>query len=335
MTVKQAKLSILDLAPVIEGERPSDSFKKMVDLAQHAEKWGYHRFWLAEHHNMKGVASSATSVLIGHVAAHTSTIRVGSGGIMLPNHAPLMIAEQFGTLESLFPGRIDLGLGRAPGTDQPAMRALRRGLHSDGSDFPEQLLELRSYLDPSFGGGVPGVQAVPGEGLHIPIWLLGSSGFSAQLAAALGLPFAFASHFAPDYVLPALESYHRQFQPSQELTQPYAMIGVNVIVAETDEEAARLATSQEMQFLNVLRGRPGLLQPPLEGMEVQWSVQERSMVRERMLRYSAVGSEETVKHKLRSIMQETQADELIVACQIYEHEARLASYERLMRVVSE
>lgn len=333
MSFKSVKLSILDLAPVIEGGTPADSFRNTVDLAQHAEQWGYHRYWLAEHHNMPAVASSATSVIIGHVAAHTNTIRVGSGGVMLPNHAPLMIAEQFGTLESLFPGRIDLGLGRAPGTDQPAMRALRRGLHSDGSDFPEQLSELRSYLNPALGNSVPGVRAVPGEGLDIPIWLLGSSGFSAQLAGQLGLPFAFASHFAPDYLLPALELYHQNFRPSPVLDSPYVMVGINSIVAPTDEEAKWLATSQEQQFLSLIRGRTGPLKPPTEHMDQLWNEQEKAMVRGKMLRYSAIGSPETVRDKLDFIINQTRANELIATGQVYDHQARLRSYELLSNIV--
>ncbi|RXZ82868.1 LLM class flavin-dependent oxidoreductase [Paenibacillaceae bacterium] len=333
MTISGVTLSILDLAPVIEGGTPADSFRNTVDLAQHAEQWGYHRYWLAEHHNMPAVASSATSVIIGHVAAHTSKIRVGSGGIMLPNHAPLMIAEQFGTLESLFPGRIDLGLGRAPGSDQPAARALRRGLLSNGNDFPEQLNELRSYLDPALGGSAPGVRAVPGEGLDIPIWLLGSSGFSAELAGQLGLPFAFASHFAPDYLLPALELYHRNFRPSKALEKPYVMVGVNAIVAPTDEEAIRLSTSQEQQFLNLIRGKTSPLKPPVDNMEQLWNEQERATVRGKMLRYSAIGSPDTVQKKLEFIISQTKANELITTAQVYDHQDRLRSYELLSQIV--
>jgi luciferase family oxidoreductase group 1 len=232
----------------VEGTTAADSFRKSLDLAQHAEKWGYNRFWLAEHHNMPGIASSATSLIIGHVAAGTEKIRVGSGGIMLPNHAPLMIAEQFGTLESLYPGRIDLGLGRAPGSDQPAARVLRRGLGSNGDDFPYQVEELRSYLD-SNPGSITGVRAIPGEGLNVPIWLLGSSGFSARLSAQLGLPFAFASHFAPDYLLTALKLYREAFRPSDTLEKPYAMVGINIVAADTDEEALKLATRRSSNFL--------------------------------------------------------------------------------------
>ncbi|GGI44301.1 hypothetical protein GCM10008018_06420 [Paenibacillus marchantiophytorum] len=318
--------SILDLAPVIVGGTPRDSFQRSLDLAQHAEKWGYHRYWLAEHHNMPGIASSATSLIISHVASGTKKIRVGSGGIMLPNHAPLVIAEQFGTLESLYPGRIDLGLGRAPGSDQPAMRALRRGLGSDGHDFPEMLSELRGYLDPSLGTAMPGVRAFPGEGLNIPIWLLGSSGFSAQLAGQLGLPFAFASHFAPGYLLPALDLYRSSFRPSDVLSKPYAMVGINIIAADTDEEAQKLATSQLQQFLNIIRGRTGLLNPPVDSMDDLWTPTEKMYVQQQ-LSYSLVGSRETIHAKMQQVQQQTQADEWIIAGQIYDHEARLKSYQ--------
>jgi luciferase family oxidoreductase group 1 len=328
-------ISILDLAPVIKGGTPADSFHNSLDLARHAEKWGYYRYWLAEHHNMPGIASSATSLVIGYVAAGTEKIRVGSGGIMLPNHAPLMIAEQFGTLESMYPGRIDLGLGRAPGSDQPAMRAIRRGLGSDGSDFPEQLSELRSYLDPSsFNSRPPGVRAIPGEGLTIPIWLLGSSGFSAQLAGQLGLPFAFASHFAPDYLLPALHLYRSNFRPSEVLDKPYAMIGLNIIAADTVEEAKRLATSQQQQFLNIIRGRTGQLSPPVENMDTLWEPHEKAHLQS-MQTYSIIGDKTVLRDKLKFFLKETEADEFIVAAQIYDHQARLRSYELLAEVKSE
>ncbi|MCQ6561409.1 LLM class flavin-dependent oxidoreductase [Paenibacillus mendelii] len=327
-------LSVLDLAPVIEGGTPADSFRNTLDLARHVEKLGYNRFWLAEHHNMPGIASSATSVVIGYVAAGTQRIRVGSGGIMLPNHAPLVIAEQFGTLESMYPGRIDLGLGRAPGSDQLTARALRRGLDSDGQNFPEQLSELRSYLKPASESGVTGLRATPGEGLHIPIWLLGSSGFSAQLAGMLGLPFSFASHFAPEYLLPALELYRNSFRPSEVLDQPYAMVGLNVVVADTDEEARMLATSQQQQFLNLIRGRPGKLNPPVPSMDGLWSPQEQALVQGKHS-YSAAGSKDTVRSRLKQVLQETQADELIVTAQIYDHQARLRSYQLLAEAVKE
>ena len=332
MADQSVKLSVLDLVPVVEGGTITEAFQNTVELAQHAEKWGYERYWLAEHHSMEGIASSATSVIIGHVAAHTRTIRVGSGGIMLPNHAPLVIAEQFGTLESMFPGRIDLGLGRAPGSDRAATRALRRNLFSDGSDFPEQLHELRSYFNPELGGGMPGVRAVPGVGLDIPIWLLGSSGFSAQLAAQLGFPFAFASHFAPDYLLPALELYRSMFQPSSSLKKPYVMVGVNVIAADTDEEAEWLATSLQQQFLNVVRGGSGRLKPPIDNIDALMSPQEK-LILQKMLKYSAIGSPETVKNKLAAIVDETKADELIVTNQVYDHKARLRSYELLAQAM--
>jgi luciferase family oxidoreductase group 1 len=333
--MKKIPVSVLDLAPVTEGHTPAESFLRTLDLAQHAERWGYHRYWLAEHHNMPGIASSATSLVIGYVAAGTERIRVGSGGIMLPNHAPLVIAEQFGTLESMYPGRIDLGLGRAPGSDHPAARALRRGLGSDGHDFPEQLQELRSYFAaPSEDEPPRRVRAIPGEGLNIPIWLLGSSGFSARLASVLGLPFAFASHFAPDYLLPALELYRSGFQPSEVLEKPYAMVGLNVVVADTNEEARRLATSQLQQFLNIVRGRTGLLKPPTDSMESLWTEEEQVLV-QRSLRYSIVGDKAAVREALKRVWEETQADEFIVAAQIYDHQARLRSYELLAEVLAE
>lgn len=323
--------SILDLAPITEGSHAGESLRNSLDLAQHAEEWGFHRYWLAEHHNMPGIASSATSVAIGYIANGTKSIRVGSGGIMLPNHSPLVIAEQFGTLESLFPGRIDLGLGRAPGSDQLTSRALRRGPGSDGQDFPERLGELRNYFQPSSGSSMR-VRAIPGEGLDIPIWLLGSSGFSAQLSAHLGLPFAFASHFAPDYLLPALDLYRSNFKPSGVLDKPYAMVAVNVICADSDEEAQRLATSGQQQFLNIVRGRTGQLKPPVDSMEPLWTPQEKAIV-ERTLTYSAVGSPDTVRARLESFLETTGADEMIVASTIYDHPARLHSYELLADIL--
>lgn len=327
-------ISILDLAPVIAGGTPRDSFQRSLDLAKHAEEWGYRRYWLAEHHNMPGIASSATSLVISHVASGTQKIRVGSGGIMLPNHAPLVIAEQFGTLESLYPGRIDLGLGRAPGSDQLTARALRRGLGSDGHDFPEMLSELRGYLNPSLGTGMPGVRAIPGEGLDIPIWLLGSSGFSAQLAGQLGLPFAFASHFAPDFLLPALELYRGGFRPSEALEHPYAMVGINIIAADTDEEAQRLATSQQQQFLNIIRGRTGMLNPPVANMDELWSLQEKAYVHQQ-LSFSIIGSRDTVREKLQKLGEQTKADEWMIAAQIFDHEARLKSYQIVAEVMQD
>ncbi|KIL49399.1 LLM class flavin-dependent oxidoreductase [Jeotgalibacillus soli] len=324
--LSDTKFSVLDLSPIIVGATPSDAFKNTLDLAQHVEKMGYHRFWLAEHHNMPFIASSATSVVIGHVAGGTSTIRVGSGGIMLPNHAPLVIAEQFGTLESLYPERIDLGLGRAPGTDQRTAHALRRNNRSDGQDFPEQLAELRAYFDPSLAPGRNPVRAVPGEGLNIPVWLLGSSGFSAQLAGQLGLPFSFASHFSPDNTLGALDLYRRSFKPSNTLDKPYAMVGVNIVAAETDEEAERLATTLQQQFLNLVRNNEVPLQPPVESMDNLWTEYEKAALRQQ-LGSSIIGSPATVKEKLQKFINETQADEIMVVGQIYDHAARLRSFE--------
>ncbi len=324
--------SVLDLAPIIIGGTARDSLRNTLDLAQHAERWGYHRYWLAEHHNMPGIASSATSVVISHVAAGTQTIRVGSGGIMLPNHAPLVIAEQFGTLESLYPGRIDLGLGRAPGSDQLTARALNRGPGSSGQNFPELLEQLRDYFHPP-GNNPPLVRAIPGEGLDIPIWLLGSSGFSAQLAAEQGLPFAFASHFAPDYLLPALSLYRTQFKPSEVLQDPYAMIGLNIIVADTEEAAKKLATSQQQQFLNLIRGRMTPLNPPVDSMEELWEPHEKRIV-ESQLSYSIAGTPDMVRERLRAVLEETEANECIVTAQIYDHQARLRSYELLAEVIS-
>lgn len=315
------KLSVLDLAPILEGGTPSDSFRHSLALAKHAENLGFHRYWLAEHHNMPGIASSATSVVIGYIAAGTSKIRVGSGGIMLPNHSPLVIAEQFGTLESMYPGRIDLGLGRAPGSDQLTASALRRDLSSAGADFPQLLDELVNY----FKGNMR-VKAIPGEGLTIPIWLLGSSGFSAQLAGQLGLPFAFASHFSPNYTLPALELYRRHFRPSAVLDEPYAMVGVNVVAADSDEEAHYLATSQTQQFLNLIRGKPGRLLPPVENLEELMNPLEKDAINDK-LRASINGSPDVVKEKLQAFVNETQADEVIINSQIYNHKARLRSYE--------
>ncbi|MNB87514.1 Limonene 1,2-monooxygenase [compost metagenome] len=333
--LRDIPISVLDLAPIVEGGTAADSLHNTLDLARHAEEWGYHRYWLAEHHNMTGIASSATSVVIGHVAAGTKSIRVGSGGIMLSNHAPLMIAEQFGTLESLFPGRIDLGLGRAPGSDQAAARALRRGLGSDGSEFPEQLSELRAYFDPDGAGSRPlGVRATPGEGLNVPIWLLGSSGFSAQLAGQLGLPFAFASHFAPDYLLPALHLYRTSFKPSAALDKPHVMVGLGITAADTAPAARWLATSQQQQFLNIIRGRTGKLQPPVDDMEQLWSPQERALLLDKQ-KYSIAGDRASIKERLLQILEETDADEFIIASQIFDHTARLRSYELVSELFKE
>jgi luciferase family oxidoreductase group 1 len=318
-------LAVLDLAFVPEGCTPADALRHTLDLAQHCERWGYRRFWLAEHHNMVGIASAATAVVIGHVAAGTRTIRVGAGGIMLPNHSPLVVAEQFGTLESLFPGRIDLGLGRAPGTDQRTLRALRRDYGSADS-FPQDVVELQSYFAPLQPGQV--VQAVPGTGLEVPIWILGSSLYGAQLAAALGLPYAFASHFAPDDLTRALDVYRENFRPSAKLDRPYAMVGANVIAADTDAEARRLFTSAQQAFTNLLRGARGQLAPPIDDIERYWSPAEKAQA-SRMLACSFVGSPATVRAGLTRFVAETGADELIVAAGIFDQAARLRSYELL------
>jgi len=318
------RLSVLDLSPIIEGGDAALAFRNTVDLAQHVEQWGYHRFWLAEHHNLPGIASAATSVVIGQVAGKTKSIRVGAGGIMLPNHAPLVIAEQFGTLESLYPGRIDLGLGRAPGSDQLTARALRRYLGSSGDTFPQDVLELQSYFLPAKPGQA--VQAVPGAGLNVPLYLLGSSDFSARLAAELGLPFAFASHFAPDYLEVALEIYRREFQPSAALVRPHAMIGAGVFAAETEAEARRLFSSAQLMFLNLIRGRPGKLPPPVDHIEDFCSPAELAAIEQRT-RCSAVGSPETVRRRLAELLEQTHADEMIATAQIHDHTARLRSFE--------
>ncbi|QJW98874.1 LLM class flavin-dependent oxidoreductase [Frigoriglobus tundricola] len=328
-TLRDVPCSVLDLSPICVGGTAADSFRNTLDLARHAERWGYSRYWLAEHHNLSGIASAATAVVIAHVAGGTTRIRVGSGGVMLPNHAPLVIAEQFGTLESLFPGRIDLGLGRAPGSDQRTARALRRHLGGSADTFPQDVLELMSYFQS--GGPGAGVHAVPGEGLNVPIWLLGSSDFSARLAAELGLPFAFASHFAPEYLHDALALYRRHFTPSAHLSAPHVMVGVNVFAAHTDAEGARLFTSAQQQFLGLIRGTPGLLPPPVDTMDGLWSPLERAQVA-RKTQYSAVGSPDTVKRKLDGIVAETGADELILAGQIYDHSARKRSFELVARL---
>jgi luciferase family oxidoreductase group 1 len=322
-------ISILDLVPVVLGETPREALRKSLDLARHAEKFGYTRYWVAEHHNMTGIASAATSVVIGFLAGGTKTIRVGSGGIMLPNHAPLVIAEQFGTLESLYPGRIDLGLGRAPGTDQRTLRALRRNPMSADS-FPEDVAELQFLLAKATPGQP--VRAVPGAGTEVPLWILGSSTFGAELAAALGLPYAFASHFAPDSLLEALEIYRKQFNPSKQLDRPYAMVGVNVVAADTDEEASRLFTTVQQSFSNLLRGSPGKLQAPVDDIEEYWSPAEKRQA-SRMLKYSIVGSAETVKRELESFVELTKADELMVVTSLFDHAARVKSYEIVAGVV--
>jgi luciferase family oxidoreductase group 1 len=326
-------LSVLDLSLITQGGSARQALDNSRDLARHAEKLGYKRFWLAEHHSMPGIASAATAVAIAHVAGGTSTIRVGSGGIMLPNHSPLVIAEQFGTLDVLFPGRIDLGLGRAPGTDQRTARALRRErMNSSADSFPQDVLELQAYFQPAVSGQA--VRAIPGEGRQIPIWLLGSSLFSAQLAAALGLPYAFAGHFAPDHMLEAFALYHREFKPSAQLARPYAMAGIGVVAAETDAEATRLFTSLQQQFIALYRGTPGQLPPPVEDLETIGSPQEIASVNH-SLREAIVGSHSTVKRKLDAFIQRTRVNEVIVTAHIFDHAARLRSYEILAHVRDE
>jgi luciferase family oxidoreductase group 1 len=323
-------ISILDLSPIIEGARPADALRNTLDLAQHAEKWGYHRFWVAEHHNIPGIASAATSIVIGHVAGGTRTIRVGSGGIMLPNHSPLVIAEQFGTLASLYPGRIDLGLGRAPGTDSLTMRALRRDAATAADNFPRDVQELMYYFRPAEPGQK--IRAVPGAGLDVPVWLLGSSLFSAQFAALLGLPFAFASHFAPADLMDALKIYREMFKPSEQWKQPHAMVAANVIAAATDGEARRLFSSAQQSFLNLRRGSPGQLPPPVDDIEAYFaSPAERAMLNQ-TLSCSFVGSPETVLRGLQSFLDQTQADELIATGHIYDHLARLRSFELISEI---
>ncbi|WP_350015539.1 LLM class flavin-dependent oxidoreductase [Rhodanobacter sp. IGA1.0] len=315
--------SILDLAPVTEGSDASQAFRNTLDLARLGEQLGYRRYWLAEHHNMPGIASAATAVLIGHVAAGTSTIRVGAGGIMLPNHSPLQVAEAFGTLASLHPGRIDLGLGRAPGTDQATARALRR--YFDGADnFPQDVLELLAYFEPAVAGQQ--VRAVPGAGVEVPVWLLGSSLFSAKLSAQLGLPFAFASHFAPDAMDEALALYRRHFQPSARLQQPYAMLGINVVAADSDAEARRLFTTQQQSFINLRRGRPGLIPPPIDDIEAYWTPPEKLMV-ERALACAVVGDPATVGQGIAAFIGRHRPDELLLTTNVFEHGARRRSFE--------
>ncbi|MEQ9812966.1 MAG: LLM class flavin-dependent oxidoreductase [Azospirillaceae bacterium] len=323
-------LSVLDLAPVTEGATPREALVNTLDLARHAERWGYHRYWLAEHHNMVGIASAATSVVIGAVAGATSTMRVGSGGIMLPNHSPLVIAEQFGTLESLYPGRIDLGLGRAPGTDQATLTALRRDA-ATAERFPQDVLELQAYFGPLRDG--QRIQAVPGTGLGVPLWILGSSLFGAQLAAMLGLPYAFASHFAPDALLPALDAYRAGFEASAQLDRPYAMAGASVVVAESEREARRLFTTQQQAFTGMIRGNRGRMRPPIDDIERFWTPAEKAYV-ERMLKYAFVGTPDGVKAGLEAFMAEAGVDEVIVTCAVYDHAARLRSYELLAEAMA-
>jgi luciferase family oxidoreductase group 1 len=321
-------LSILDLAPVPEGSTVVDALRNSLDLARHAERFGYRRFWLAEHHNAVGIASAATAVVIAHVAAGTSAIRVGAGGVMLPNHAPIVIAEQFGTLEALYPGRIDLGLGRAPGTDRLTILALRRDVTA-ADTFPQDVVELQRYLDDPAPGQA--VRATPGAGSKVPLWILGSSLYGAQLAAMLGLPYAFASHFAPEALLPALELYRERFEPSEQLQEPYAMVGANVICATDDADARRLFTSAQQSFTNIQRGTRGLLPPPIDDIDAYWTEAEKERA-SAMLRRSFVGSPETVRAGLEAFAAETAADEIIVAAAIHDHAARVRSYELLASV---
>jgi luciferase family oxidoreductase group 1 len=318
-------LSVLDLSPITDGSTAAVSLRNSLDLAQHAERWGYKRYWIAEHHNMPGIASAATSVVMGHIAAGTKTIRVGAGGIMLPNHAPLVVAEQFGTLESLFPGRIDLGLGRAPGGDHATARALRRTLHSDPDAFPHDVLELMSYFHPEDGQLV---RAVPGNGLSIPIWILGSSLFGAQVAAVMGLPFAFASHFAAAQMLPAIAIYRERFRSSGVIDKPHVMLGVNVVAADSEGAARFLATSGRQAFANLRRGMPTTLPPPNEEFEKE-VVPFRGIRLEEVQAVSIVGAPATVREDLEDFIARTQADELIIVSHIYDHAARLRSYEIL------
>jgi luciferase family oxidoreductase group 1 len=324
--------SILDLCPIATGKTPADALNNSLDLARHAESQGYLRYWLAEHHNMPGIASAATAVVIGHVACGTKTIRVGSGGVMLPNHSPLVIAEQFGTLASLYPDRIDLGLGRAPGTDQATARALRRDTLNSADTFPQDVQELQSYLEPAVDGQK--IRAVPGAGTRVPIWLLGSSLFSAQLAAHLGLPFAFASHFAPDALLQALAIYRDRFQPSRQLSRPYAMVLVNVFAADTDNEAHRQFTSVQQSFINLRRGTPGQVPPPIDDVAGYATEFEMAQV-DHALAYSVVGSPATIERGLRIVIEETEPDELMFSAHFYDHAARLRSFELAAQAMQE
>ncbi|HEX2585747.1 MAG TPA: LLM class flavin-dependent oxidoreductase [Steroidobacteraceae bacterium] len=318
--------SVLDLSPIVAGSNAAESLRNTLDLAQHAERLGYRRYWLAEHHGMPGIASAATAVVIGHVAAGTRTIRVGAGGIMLPNHAPLVIAEQFGTLESLFPGRIDLGLGRAPGSDQATARALRRTLASDPEQFPQDVLELMNYFQPGDQSGEPQhVQAIPGMGLHVPIWILGSSLFGAQFAAAAGLPFAFASHFAPTQMMDAINIYRSHFRPGQ-INHPYVMLGFNVFAADTDAQAQLLATSMQQAFVNLRSGRPSQLPPPRAGYAESLSGGDQALLAN-VLSCSAIGAPNTVRQQLQDFIARTQPDELMITSQMFDHAARVRSFE--------
>jgi luciferase family oxidoreductase group 1 len=320
--MESARYSILDLAPVREGGTPAEALRNTLDLARHAEEWGFSRFWLAEHHNMPGIASAATSVLIGYVAGGTSKIRVGSGGVMLPNHAALVIAEQFGTLETLYPGRIDLGVGRAPGSDGLAAQALR--YDTDEAEFPRQVSELLSYLAPARPGQP--LVAFPANGTQVPVWLLGSSTYGARLAAEMGLPFAFASHFAPALLMQAIAEYCESFEPSQYLARPYVMVGVPIVAAETDAEAQRLSTSALQRHLRLIRRQPIFVPPPVESMDALWSDAERFLVESR-LEVAVVGGPEKVRRELTLLLDRTQADELIFTSDLYDHDARLRSFQ--------
>ena len=324
------RCSVLDLSPITQGSTAAQSFRNTLDLAQHAERWGFNRFWLAEHHGMPGIASAATAVLIGHVAGGTKTIRVGAGGIMLPNHSPLVIAEQFGTLESLYPGRIDLGLGRAPGSDQLTARALRRNLASDADEFPQDVVELADFLSAE---PRQAVRAVPGAGLDVPLWILGSSLFGAQLAAALGLPYAFASHFAPQQMMQAIAVYRETFRPSARLAKPYVMLGFNVFAADTDEEGAFRATSMQQAFVNLRSGNPSTLPPPMANYLDRIGPQQRALL-DQVLTCSAIGSPRSVKASIEAFVGRTGADELMITSNIFEHAARLRSYEITAQVMS-
>ena len=329
--IAMVPLSVLDLSPICAGGSAGQSFRNTLDLAQHAEACGYRRFWLAEHHSLPGVGSAATAVLIGHVAGGTTTIRVGAGGIMLPNHAPLVIAEQFGTLASLFPGRIDLGVGRAPGSDQATARAMRRDPETAAAAFPRDVAELQSYFAPTTPGQT--IVAVPGAGLDVPIWILGSSLFGAQLAAHMGLPYAFASHFAPDLLGQAFELYRESFQPSTVLARPYAMMGVNAIAAASDAEAHHLSTSLQQQFLNLRRGRPAPLPPPVDTLSVRCSDGERALL-ERTLACSAIGGPAIIRRALDGLIERYQPDEIMVTAQIFDHAARLRSFDLVAQCVA-
>lgn len=323
--------SILELVRVTEETDARAALDNARDLAAHAEQWGYRRIWVAEHHNMPGIASAATSIVLAHIAGGSKSIRVGAGGIMLPNHAPYIIAEQFGTLEKLYPGRIDLGLGRAPGTDQLTLRALRRSPES-AENFPQDVLELQAFLAPAAPG--QRIVAVPGEGTNVPLWILGSSNFGAMLAAELGLPYSFASHFAPDLLHQALDIYRSRFKPSEQLERPYAMVGVNIIAAESDEEARRLATTQQMSFTDIFRGARGLSKPPIDDIETYWSGMEK-MQAQRMLARSIIGSPETVRKGVAALIEETAADELIIVSDVYDHGLRLRSFELIAETMKQ